>query len=138
MIPAVCDYNTAPEELKKDWHSVRDLEHADILSHKAMNLFMENYIPNVKDRTDPKFSPMLHPNGHKNLPPAYFQICGSDPLRDEALIYERMLREAGVTTKVEMYPGVPHGFFSIFPQLQISQKFAEESVAGMKWLLEQR
>lgn len=45
------------------------------------------------DRTSPLYSPLINPNGHKHLPPTYFQICGIDPLRDEGLIYERELRE---------------------------------------------
>jgi acetyl esterase/lipase len=31
--------------------------------------------------------------GNKDLPPAYLQVCGLDHLRDEALIYERVLKE---------------------------------------------
>lgn len=47
--------------------------------------------------------------GHKHLPPAYLQVCGLDPLRDEALIYGRVLREeAGVKTKIDIYKGLGH------------------------------
>lgn len=49
---------------------------------------------------DPEVSPFLYePLG--DLPPAYFQICGLDPLRDEGLVYAQRLAEAGVSTKVE-------------------------------------
>ncbi|KAF7197759.1 AB hydrolase superfamily protein B1A11.02 [Pseudocercospora fuligena] len=138
MIPAVCDASHFPEELKADHKSWDDLELAPILSRKACDLFMGNYIPKVEDRGDPLFAPLLWPTGHKNLPPQYFQIDGADPLRDEALIYERILREKeGVTTKVDVYPGQPHGFNSIFPQMKASKKWHEDSVQGVKWLLEQ-
>ena len=59
-------------------------------------------------------------------------------MRDEALVYERILREdEGVKTKVDVYSGLPHGFWSIFPQMKASQQFTEDSVAGAEWLLKQ-
>jgi acetyl esterase/lipase len=77
-----------------------------------MHLFMDSYKP---DPASPLFSPFLHPDGHAGLPPMYFQVCGMDPLRDEALIYEKVLREDyGVKTKLDVYPGLPHGFWIFF------------------------
>lgn len=71
---------------------------------------MENYAPDHDDAV--RFAVLNHPKGHHDLPPAYFQICGQDPLRDEALVYEKVLREEfGVKTKVDVYPGLPHGFW---------------------------
>lgn len=40
MIPALCHGSVFPEELKKDYQSFAQLEHAAILSHKAMDLFV--------------------------------------------------------------------------------------------------
>lgn len=55
-----------------------------------------------------RFSPALHPN-LKGLAPAFFQIAGLDPLRDEGLLYDRLLRESGgVKTRVEVYDGFGH------------------------------
>ena len=59
----------------------------------------EWYKPNP---TDKRMSPLLLED-HKGLPPAYLQISGLDPLRDDGLIYEKVLREAGVPTKLEVY-----------------------------------
>ena len=56
--------------------------------------------------TDPRFSPLLLKT-HKGLPPAFLQVCGLDPLRDDGLIYEKVLREAGVPTKLEVYGCLP-------------------------------
>ena len=43
---------------------------------------------------------LLHPDGHKDNPPVYFQVCGLDPLRDEALIYEKVLRESSMESRL--------------------------------------
>lgn len=75
---------------------------------------------------------------HEDLPPAYFQVCGADPLRDEGLIYEHVLREeAGVKTRLDVFPGLPHGFWSWFPQAEFSKDFQVKTMEGFKWLLEQ-
>ena len=76
--------------------------------------------------------------GHKDLPPAYLQVCGLDPLCDEGLIYERVLREeAGVKTNIDVYKGLGHYFWTNFPELEMSKTFVEDTVKGMRWLLEQ-
>ena len=49
------------------------------------------------------------------LPPVFLQVCGADPLRGEALIYERLVRKAGGWTNLQVYPGVPHAFWSVWP-----------------------
>lgn len=52
--------------------------------------------------TDPRFCPFYYPS-HEGLPPAYFQAMGLDILRDDAVVYEKVLREAGVKTKLDLY-----------------------------------
>ena len=90
------------------------------------------------DPSDPIRSPLLFPTGHKDLPPTYFLIGGADPWRDVGLLYEQILRdENGVKTKVDVFPGLPHGFWTIFPQSQFVGEHREKSDEGFAWLLEQ-
>ncbi|KAK4543948.1 hypothetical protein LTR36_004722 [Oleoguttula mirabilis] len=139
MIPALCYHAYVPEKYKADYQSWEQNKNAPILSEKACLLFMSSYSSSEEDTKDPLFSPWLFPTGRKNLPPSYFQVCGMDPLRDEALIFERILREEeGIKTKVDVYPGQPHGFWSLAPKMKASQKFVDDSVKGVEWLLQQK
>lgn len=60
---------------------------------------------------DIRASPLLAPE-HTNLPPALVQVCGMDPLRDEGILYEKLLRESGVQTKLHTYVDAAF-FFSL-------------------------
>lgn len=63
-------------------------------------------------------------------------LAGLDPLRDEALLFERLLRtEADVKTKLVVHPGLPHSFWGFFPHLEASRKAVGQVVEGFGWLL---
>jgi acetyl esterase/lipase len=83
---------------------------------------------------DPEISPVLA-SSHANLPPTFFQICGLDPIRDDAFLYDRLLREAGCKTYVKVYPGLPHVFYAHYQTLKASVQYQSDVRTGLQWLL---
>ena len=79
-------------------------------------------------------SPFLEKD-HSKLPPLYYQVCGMDPWRDSGIFYTHLLSEAGVPTKLDLYPGLPHCWWSAYPQISTSRKWAKDTVEGVRWLL---
>jgi len=133
-IPAVLPDTKVPERYKKYFLSYEQNKNAPVLPKAAIDMFMQGYQPDNDDGV--WYAVFNHPKGHANLPPTFFQIDGMDPLRDEAIIFERVLREDnGIETKMNLYPGLPHGHWGFFPFLKASEKFRKEQVEGMGFLL---
>lgn len=150
-IPALAGDGQIPSKYKDRFFSMEQNKSAPVLPRAAMDMFTRGYQPDKGNTTlckpvlhgtytnlysHPLDTVMNHPKGHHDLPPTFLQIDGLDPLRDEALIYETMLREEyGVKTRFEVYPGLPHGHWGFFPFLKGSAKFRADQVHGFGWLL---
>jgi acetyl esterase/lipase len=83
-------------------------------------------------------SPLLTPfnaHDHRDLPPTYYQIAGTDAWRDSAILYTSMLNQHGVATKQDIYPGLPHTFWAFYPQLAACDQWATDLLNGVKWVL---
>jgi acetyl esterase/lipase len=121
------------EEYKPLYKSRQQLANGMTLTAESTKLYDEAVEPDVHS---PYWNPLLWPTGHANLPPTFFQICGADLLRDEALIYERTLRlDHCVKTKAIVYPGLPHVFWYNFPGHSASSRYIEDTRRGYGWLL---
>jgi acetyl esterase/lipase len=135
-VPLVCSDDTIPKaytQQNTSWEQNRD---APVLSVKAIELMMSAYKPDVEDGKN--FSIINHPGGHGQLPRTVVVADGLDPLRDQAIIYEKILREEfDVETKLYLYSGVPHDHWSFFPSLEKSKQFRRDQVEAYGWLLEQ-
>ncbi len=131
-IPTAIPGDAIPEQYKEWYLSHDQNKDVPILPQAALNMFMNAY---KADSNSPLFNVGTHSGGHANLPPAIVAVDGMDPLRDEGIIYERILREAGNKTKLYVYPGLPHGHWGFFPFLKASDRFRKDQVEAMGWLL---
>lgn len=131
-VPALLDSAIVPEKYKDVWFSYWQNADAPILSKAAMDATMGHWKPDIHS---PLFSPFNSLKGPKGLPPTYFQVCGLDPLRDDGLVYEKELKANGVATRLDVYPGLPHGGWGFFPDLKQSKKFIVDTAKGYAWLL---
>lgn len=71
-----------------------------------------------------------------NHPRTYIEVDGMDPLRDEGIIYEKMLRKAGVQTRLTAWPGLIHAHFSFLPTTEPGKAAFRDIIKGFAWLLE--
>lgn len=131
-IPAVLSEGNVPAAEKHLWISREQNANAPGFNTEAITMIMGAYRP---EELSPQFSPFNAASPHKGMPAAYVQVCGMDPLRDDGVIYERVLRQNGVKTEMDMYPGVPHGHIVSFPGIKSSSKFHVDAVVGVGNLL---
>ena len=136
-VPAVMPPISVPEKYKAEYISPRENVNDPVLQLSPGDDPYEGLQKILKmDLTSPLFNPSASPSGHQNLPRAFFQVCGMDPLRDEGLCYEKLLREdSGVETKLLIYPGFSHMFWTNYPQLEKSTEFVKDTLEGIRWLL---
>ena len=56
------------------------------------------------------------------LPPTLISVGAIDGFSDEDIDYAVRLRHAGVPVELHVYPGMPHGFDALLPQLPLSRR----------------
>ena len=98
----------------------------------SMRAVVERYNADIKSLY---FSPLNSKTSQSGLPPAYIQACGLDCILDDSLIYADILKEHGVKTKLDLYAGLPHGFWLFMPTLKSSLEAMADTVQGIGWLL---
>lgn len=81
------------------------------MTRDLIDWFMENYLAETQDRSDPRLSPLLG-EWHGTPPPALVVTAGFDPLRDEGEAYAKALSAAGGEVTYRCYEHTIHDFFS--------------------------
>ncbi|KAM0463949.1 hypothetical protein ACHAO4_000674 [Trichoderma viride] len=130
-MPGGVNHQTVPEKYKDRFISLEQNADAPILSSSSVEFIWKSY---QSYPLSPKAFPLAFPT-HKGIPKTYFQICGLDAVRDCGLVMEQVFQDDGVPTKRDIYPGMPHAFWGMFPDLKITEKHTQDSEEGFKWLL---
>lgn len=131
-VPLVLVPEIVPAKYKAFYTAREDNKSAPLLDAQGLDWVMKGYQPDIYS---PEFSPFNHLESVSGLPRTYVQACGLDPLRDDALIYEKLLREHDVPVRCDTYPGVPHSFQLAFFKLTQTFKCNADILTNFGWLL---
>ncbi|HEU0026896.1 MAG TPA: alpha/beta hydrolase [Ktedonobacterales bacterium] len=107
------------------------------LTRDNMMWFIDHYLRDARDRDDPRFAPLRHPD-LRGLPPALVLSAEYDPLRDEGERYAERLRAAGVPTRMIRYDGMIHGFFRLPLAMSRANQAIADAAAGLREALAAR
>ena len=102
-----------------------------LLTKQAMEYFRGYYLPNKKDWSDWRASPLLA-KSLAGLPPALVITAGFDPLRDEGQAYAERLAAEGVKTDYREYPDMVHGFLLMGGALDTANAAVEECSKALR------
>jgi acetyl esterase/lipase len=131
-MPCGVSKETVPEKYKDRLFSFEQCKKVPLgIDLESYEFTRDHYDPDPKS---PLAYPVAFPD-HSYLPRTYFQVCGLDPLRDCGLILDQVLKDAGVETKLDVYPGMTHAFWTSFRRYSWGTKAIQDSNAGLTWLL---
>jgi acetyl esterase len=91
--------------------SAHTFEKGFLLEKASIEYFYNHYVPNLADRHDRRFSPLLA--DVTGVAPAWLGLAECDPLVDEGVAYADHLRMAGISVDLEIYKGVVHSFIQM-------------------------
>lgn len=95
------------------WKSPTDFD-PPFLTVEQIDWFFAQYVPDLQDRRDPRFAPLLAAS-LAHLPPAFILTAEYDLLRRDGEAYADALEKAGVAVVLRRYPGTVHSFISFNP-----------------------
>jgi acetyl esterase len=104
------------------------------LTRKDVIWYINHYLNNKEEKTNPLASPLLAPD-LSGLPPALVITAEFDPLRDEGEQYARKLEEAGVPLRLSRYNGMIHGFMTMAGFLDQGRQALSEIATALQGAL---
>jgi acetyl esterase len=95
-----------------DYPSYDEQADGPLLTRRDVAWAHETYLRSPVDRYNP-FAAPIRADSLDSVPPALVVTAGFDPLRDEGAAYADALADAGVPTRHDHEPAMPHGFLSL-------------------------
>lgn len=105
--------------------------HGFVLERDHIRYFFDLYAPNLADRDDWRFAPLMAPDVD-NVAPAWFCLAECDPLVDEGVMYADKLRAAGVPVDLEIYRGVVHEFIKMGRAIDTARTAQHDAARALK------
>lgn len=130
-VPSILDEHQIPEKWKHLYVSKQQNEHAPILPNSALDVLQKH---TSWDMASPWRSPLSSTHSLASLPRTYIQVDGMDCLRDDGLLYDEMLKDAGVETRCDLYAGCPHAHVTFVPG-RAAEKAHLDMVKNFGWML---
>ena len=91
-----------------------------VLSTEMMRWYWANFLGGTKAEDAPAACAPLFAD-LAGLPPLYLNAAGLDPLLDDTLILSRRLAAQGIRHRLDIWPGVIHGFLRLARELPTAQ-----------------
>ncbi|MEU7763001.1 MULTISPECIES: alpha/beta hydrolase [Micromonospora] len=120
-----------PNTDQRPGHRPGDDEDPMLFNRHSVGWYRGHYLTDPGDAAHPLASPLLAED-LSGLPPAFVVTAGHDPLRDEGLRYAERLRESGVPTETDDYPGMVHGFFAMPGVFDAGRQAQERAAAFLR------
>lgn len=119
---------------------ILSLTQDEIVNDKLGNVSMDAMGATMygADKSSELYAPLVWPGklSHRGLPRVYSQVCGREAARDLALVFDDLLKEEEVPTRLDVYQGLPHCFWYPFKQHSRAADWERDTVVGFKWLLQ--
>lgn len=110
--------------------SYKENVNAKPLNKAMMGWFMDQYLRNPNDKTDPRID--LMKANFRGLSPATIITAEIDPLRVEGKVLSEKMEAQGIDVTYRNYEGVTHEFFGMAPVLKEAQEAQMEASEGLK------
>ncbi|KAK5400862.1 hypothetical protein LTR06_011173 [Exophiala xenobiotica] len=122
LVSSAC-YASQLEQIKDpSLSSYTQAANAPILSMARKTLFNSLLQVEKPDPEDKRLNPgLVSAEVARRLPPTTLGVAGNDPLRDEGLLYGKLLSENGVPTNINVFKGLSHGFRRFGKRLSASE-----------------
>lgn len=139
-VPILFTDSIIPVQYRATWTSRQDNAQS---RYPDVDAILQEINCTEKDVISPWFSPVNLLGGDEatgaKYPPTYLQAMGLDPVRDDAIVFEKILAAQGIATKLNVFPDDAHDTLSCFnlvtqPRSQ-SPTLEEGTMEGIAWLL---